>query len=208
VFGELCPGCNRSELEALRRQPETIGILNSPDAWVQTFTGKKFDLLAPSVDSVCIEDIAHALALQCRFNGNTKTFYSVAEHSVHVSFCVSEMFGEKSPTILRTALLHDASEAYIGDMVKPLKDTDEHFREVEKIMEEVIARRFGLIWPHPEIIKRADNALLVTERNALHGPPPRPWKVNVEPYDCDLEPWDWEQAERLFLHQAHEYLVS
>lgn len=83
-------------------------------SWIQTFTGKKVFPFAMTPDQVCIEDIAHALALKCRFTGHCKRFYSIAEHSVRVSWLVR-------PEVQLAALLHDAAEAYLPDFARPLK---------------------------------------------------------------------------------------
>jgi len=85
--------------------------------WILTFTGKEFHPLNPSPAEVCIEDIAHALSLQCRYTGQCKRFYSVAEHSVQVAMAMPR---ENSALVL-AALLHDASEAYLPDLARPVK---------------------------------------------------------------------------------------
>lgn len=175
--------------------------------WFQTFTGVMFYICDPRPDEVHFDDIAHPLAYQCRFNGHTREFYSVAQHSVLVARCLSEQFGETNVKWLRTALFHDAAEAYMGDMVRPLKQTDDHFRAVEARLEEVIAERFDLIYPMPPLIKRADNALLLTERNALMALPPRPWQQIEEPYAGLDEFWQPAVAEMMFRRQAKEYLT-
>ena len=84
--------------------------------YVSTYTGKQFFPLDPQQDQVDIEDIAHGLAYQCRFNGQTRYFYSVAQHSLIVAGLVPKR-------LYLAALLHDAAEAYMGDMVKPLKQS-------------------------------------------------------------------------------------
>src|ERR1700757_1336901 len=84
------------------------------DAWIQTFSGKRFSLLEPQPDQICIEDIAHALSLQARFTGHVKYHYSVAQHCWYASQIVA-------PEFALEALMHDASEAYIGDMSRPMK---------------------------------------------------------------------------------------
>src|SRR5262245_27549306 len=96
--------------------------------WMQTISGRKFWPLDPRPEEVCIEDIGHALSLVCRFGGHCHTFYSVAEHSVRVSLLAEDMAkssahwtDENIRMIALSGLLHDAAEAYIGDMVRPLK---------------------------------------------------------------------------------------
>src|SRR5690606_29748913 len=92
--------------------------------WMQTFTGRRFWPLDPRPDEICIEDIAHALSMQCRYAGHCLSFYSVAEHSVLLSQHVAEPFR-------RWALLHDASEAYLVDVPRPIKGDLSNYRAVE-----------------------------------------------------------------------------
>jgi len=84
------------------------------NAWIQTISGRKFPLAEPDPNQIDIEDIAHALSMLCRFNGHCTQFYSVAEHSMHVSH-------EISNDLALAGLLHDAAEAYLGDVPSPLK---------------------------------------------------------------------------------------
>ena len=93
--------------------------------YVSTYLGNRFYPLEPRIDDVDIEDIAHGLAYQCRFNGQTNAFYSVAQHSLIVAALVPE-------ELRFAALLHDAAEAYLGDMVKPLKVLLPGFSEIEE----------------------------------------------------------------------------
>ncbi len=135
--------------------------------WIQTFTGKKFDFSNPHPSMIDINDIAHALSNQCRFNGHSRVFYSVAEHSVYVA----QLVMETHPHLGMPALLHDAGEAYVGDMVSPLKAMMPEFKLMEAKVEKVIADRFGFDHAHHPIIKQADLQLLVDEKNALHSNP-------------------------------------
>ncbi len=82
---------------------------------IVTYTGKVFDLLNPTPDKVCIEDIAHSLAYQCRYTGHTREFYSVAQH------CVLMAENPDLPGDPMAKLMHDAAEAYIGDIARPWK---------------------------------------------------------------------------------------
>lgn len=187
--------------------PTDEGVRAHRGPWFQTYRGVMFHITNPSADELLFDDIAHALAYQCRFNGHTTAFYSIAQHSVLVARCLSEQFGETHVAWLRTALFHDSAEAYMGDMVRPLKITDAHFRRVEAQLEEVIAQRFNLLFPMPYLIKRADNAVLLAERNALMSPPPRPWSQTEEPYAGLDTYWPPETAEAIFRAAAREYLA-
>jgi 5'-deoxynucleotidase YfbR-like HD superfamily hydrolase len=129
--------------------------------YVSTFQGNRFFLTNPHIDDVAIEDIAHGLAYQCRFNGQTKEFYSVAQHSLMVMSLVpvEHQF---------SALLHDAAEAYLGDMVKPLKNLFPEFSVIEARVMEIIGHRFGLDLAHLDpSIKQADWIALATEKRDL-----------------------------------------
>ena len=128
--------------------------------YVSTFLGNRFYPLEPRIDRVAIEDIAHGLAFQCRFNGQTQEFYSVAQHSLIVASLV--------PADLRlAALLHDAAEAYLGDMVKPLKVLLPAFGAIEDQVSAIIASSFGIDFSDYGPIKRADLIALATEKRDL-----------------------------------------
>ncbi|NIH77338.1 hypothetical protein FHV99_004590 [Ochrobactrum sp. P20RRXII] len=121
----------------------------------------------PRVEEVDIYTIAHHLATRGRFNGATqhkkhpsRIFYSVAEHSVYVAWYVEHIL--KRPDLALTALLHDAAEAYNGDLIRPLKYSPEFsapFKAVEEINEAVIAKAFNTPFPMPHEVKLADEAV-------------------------------------------------
>ncbi len=126
---------------------------------ITTFTGIRMNPLDASPRDIDAYDIAHALARQCRYNGHVQGFLSVARHSLWVS---DELLGYGRRWEL-WGLLHDASEAYLGDMVKPVKYQPEMqvFRDAELRLEEVIAERFDLPWPMPAEVKEADRVVTV-----------------------------------------------
>lgn len=137
--------------------------------WLQTYTGKAFWPLDPRPEDVDIMDIAHSLAMQCRFNGRCKQFYSVAEHSIITAkFC--------SPENRLWGLLHDASEAYVSDVPRPLKPFIKGFKEIEDRITQVIAERFGLPWPMPAQVKEVGSRLLANEIWLMETPP-MDWNV-------------------------------
>lgn len=135
----------------------------SDSCWIETCSGKKFYVINPTVEMVCIEDIAHALSNQCRWTGHVKRFYSVAEHSLWVSrLCKPEdaMWG----------LLHDASEAYLCDLSRPVKhgsDIGPIYRQIEAKLMAVICEKFGLSVDMPKSVHEADNAMLFAEKRQL-----------------------------------------
>lgn len=126
--------------------------------WMSTRSGTPFWPLDPDPTEIHIDDIAHSLAMQCRFNGHSRHFYSVAEHSVYVSMLVPEQFALEG-------LLHDGAEAYIGDVIRPLKRLKEFdfFREIETRVEEAIAEKFQLAYPWPQSVKIADESMVRSE---------------------------------------------
>lgn len=134
-----------------------------PEYWIQTYTGKVFDFLNPTPDMIDIEDIAHSLSNLCRYGGHTKRFYSVAEHSGHMSYMVPEKHA-------LAALLHDASEAYLVDIPRPVKMCLSNYADIEHGLLTAISSRFGFQYPLHEVIKQADSAMLFIERKALLSP--------------------------------------
>lgn len=165
---------------------------------IVTFTGRIIRPLDPDPADIAIEDIAHSLANQCRFTGHVSRFYSVAQHSVHVSKIVA-------PHLALAALLHDASEAYLSDVSRPIKRQPE-FGVVYKAAEErlmlAVVLRFGLHWPLDDEIHWADDVLLRTEQRDLM---PDLLRVPGDDYlDARIQPWGPAKAERRFLHRYHK----
>lgn len=138
-------------------------------SWILTRSGRQFDLVNPTAAMISPNDIAHALAQLCRFNGHTRTHYSVAQHSL----LVSSLVPAKHQLV---ALLHDATEAYTGDMTRPLKAVIPHFSEVEEIIWQAVCDRFNLDPILPECVMRADLVALATERRDLMPHHPGEWE--------------------------------
>lgn len=140
--------------------------------WMNTHSNIPFDIMDLEHSAVCIEDIAHALGNLCRYQGHSKFFYSVAEHSITVSKIL--------PDHLKLAgLLHDASEAYIGDMIRPHKQMFPDYQALEKRIEAKIFEAFGinlgpLDW---DSIKRADDIVLFHEKKILFPNSTLDWKL-------------------------------
>jgi len=134
--------------------------------YITTFTGKQFYPLHPDVNDIDIKDIAHALSNCCRWVGHVSQFYSVAQHSVLVSYLCE-------PKNALCGLLHDASEAYLSDMARPIKYTEsmEGYRDIEAGLEKVIAEKYSLPYPLPKDVKYADDMLLIAEGYQLFKPP-------------------------------------
>jgi len=177
-------------------------------AWIQTYTGRKFFPLEPVAADIDPLDVAHALSNQCRFSGHTSRFYSVGEHSVHVANLLRDR-GEPIDTV-RWGLLHDATEAYLIDMPRPLKQDAEFgamYRQAEAVLHMCVAARFGLPAEIPDAVHQADNDLLLTEKRDLLGPSPDLWYVGPGEAVDDLDLREQclpGKAETLFLRLFHE----
>lgn len=166
-----------------------------PKGWLQTYTGVQFWPLDPKPEDINLADIAHALALQCRFGGHSIGFYSVAEHSVRVS-------QELPDDLKRWGLLHDASEAYLTDIPKPLKISMPDYNRFEDVVLQAVAKRFGLDWPMPDRVHFMDAVMLATEQRDIMAPPPVPWNKMPDPLPSKIVPWNWRDAEDRFLMWA------
>jgi hypothetical protein len=139
---------------------------SNPNGWIQTVSGKKFFPMEPHADDLDIRDIAHALSNQCRWGGHCLRFYSVAEHSFRVLRCL-QYLGYTGRDILLWGLLHDAAEAYLCDLPRPVKEVFPAYREAEDKILKVVANKYNLPWPMPREVHVADDTLLVTERRDL-----------------------------------------
>ncbi|PAL23564.1 phosphohydrolase [Sphingopyxis sp. GW247-27LB] len=148
--------------------------------WMQTYSSVQFWPLDPRPGEVLIVDIAHALSNMCRYAGHCSRFYSVAEHSVLVSLVVP-------PEHALQALLHDATEAYLVDVPRPIKKYLGGYHEMEDVLWRVIAERFGVPEELHPSIKEADNAVLLAEAQQIMGSPPAPWQIEGEPADVTVE---------------------
>jgi hypothetical protein len=164
---------------------------------IHTYTGIAFDLRDPQPDMVCLDDIIHSLALMNRFNGAALFPYSVAQHSLHVA--------ELLPPELRLeGLLHDAAEAYIGDMVSPLKQVLPEYKAVEARISAVVAEVFGLLHPEPPEVKRADLAVLAAEREQVLGPSYGPWfKDFPSPAPITIASRSWVEVKLTYAEALH-----
>lgn len=189
---------------------------------ITTFTGRVVDLLDPKPDTICLEDIARGLAMQCRFNGHIRRFYSVAEHSWRVTQHVASNPETRDTNVVRAAFLHDAAEAYVGDLIGPMKyalramERDaagleewglrdalwlSSFDQIEHRLLGAIGQRFGVtLWPMPALVKQADEHLYEVECAVLRGAAPL---SGIDGADLDFG-WDWASAEDRFLRAAEE----
>lgn len=168
--------------------------------WIQTRNGTRYWPGDPVPEDVHLEDIASALAKICRYTGHCASYYSVAQHSVIVSKLVP-------PELALEGLLHDASEAYLCDVARPVKRMKfmEGYRQVEKVNDRAIRLRFGLQLDESPAVKEADARLLQTEAAQLMAPLHAEWVVSAPPFEgLTISPLSPEDARQLFLARYHE----
>lgn len=168
--------------------------------WMQIYSGKQFWPFDPRVGDFDIIDIATALSRLCRFGGHTKRFYSVAEHSVYVSHCVAE----ENPELALWGLLHDGAEAYIQDLIRPVKYAIPQYKEIEEVIERAMAEQFGLEFPMPVEVRKADLAVLLAESRDIMLPPPSPWEEKSEPFSMYIEGLHHDDAKDAFLGRYYD----
>lgn len=152
----------------------------SEELRVETYTGGTIDVLNPHPDDVSIHDIAHALSLLCRWNGTSKYHFSVAQHSLFVAEWIERegqtavsgvpggQFGVTKKSILQ-GLLHDAAEAYVNDIIRPIKHHPSmaNYREMEDKVRGAIFLKFGVEYDFYDVVKEADEVALYTEASML-----------------------------------------
>jgi len=171
--------------------------------YFRTHTGRQVDLFDPKTSEISIFDIARSLSQLCRFLGHTTKFYSVAQHSILVSQLVPKedaLWG----------LLHDASEAYTGDLPRPFKALHEmlQYRVAEVRLMITICDRYNLRPEMPRSVELADRAMLATEFRDVTSMDDREWIINecgVAPLlNITIEPWLPNAAESRFLDRFTE----
>lgn len=165
--------------------------------WMQTFTGRQYWPRDPRAEDVDIVDIAAALSKQTRYGGHCLRFYSVAEHCVLMARA-AEARGEPI-SICFTALMHDASEAYLVDVPRPIKSDLGGYFDIENANMKEIAKRYGFEFPLPAVVKMLDNQILLDEQAQNMASPPVAWGIPGEPLGVTLQFWTPEQARGEFL---------
>jgi 5'-deoxynucleotidase YfbR-like HD superfamily hydrolase len=183
------------------RQPNSCSNYGyDPDEpWIQTYSGIRFTPLNPSSSSIIIEDIGHALSMSCRFAGHCQHFYSVAQHSVLVSYLCD------SADALH-GLLHDAAEAYLVDLPSPLKRSGffDNFKEIENNLQSLIYKHFNLSEVEPISVKAADTKMLYTEARDLLKNKRVDWEMKGECYPFKIDPLSPQEAKTLFMNRFIE----
>lgn len=182
-------------------------------SWITTYTGRRFYPLAPRPQDVCLEDIAHALSMKCRWTGHVRTFYSVAEHSVRVARLLNDQGFDARVQL--AGLLHDATEAYLPDVASPIKgaviladltkpgEFARTFTAHEDLLLTAICKGLGVQGVDCTClcaaeVRRADLTLLVTEaRDLMHGTDDWEW-MPPPPLDRVIEPMAPGTAEAWF----------
>ena len=189
-------------VDDITRRPTAAVSKSRPRGhWMQTFTGRQFFPMEPRPEEIDRLDIAHALSMIARYNGHAKHFYSVAEHCVHLSYLV--------PTEHALwALLHDATEAYVGDMIRPLKAHMKAYCAAEDRVMLAIAEHFDMDQIMPEEVKRADTRILLDERAALFDTWAGDWRVEGEPFGIAIHAWSPAEAKQRYLNRLAELTDS
>jgi hypothetical protein len=163
--------------------------------WMQTNSGRRYYPQDPQADEIDPHDIAHALSMLCRYGGHVDRFYSVAEHCVLMSEAVP-------PEHALQALLHDATEAYVVDVPRPVKRYLTNYKEIEDKVWVAISNHFGVRYLLSREVTEADNGILITEREALMKNAERPWP-SVDgiftPLDVVIHGWSPAEAEERYL---------
>lgn len=167
------------------------------NTWMDTFTGKRFYPLDPNPDDICIEDIAHHLSNECRYGGACRFNYTVGQHCILGAKFVSE--ANRLPF-----LLHDASEAYLKDLLRGLKTQMPVYVEAEDKLQAIIYKKFGVLNVDYNEIKRVDYGMMATEVRVLMVNQDG-WNRPEPPLDVIIVRWSHETVERVFLEMFHDY---
>lgn len=168
-----------------------------PKFAISTYDGGFFDFENPEGYTYSIYSIAHALSNICRYGGHSTKFYSVAEHSVLVSKLVPD-------DLALTALFHDASEAFVGDMPTPLKAMFPEYKKLEERIQKSISDQFGLVYPYPPEIKLADKMMYKAEREQITTIDDNVWYADIPAANTDVQCLSPELARWQFLQRFDE----
>ena len=168
--------------------------------WMQTYTGEQLYPIDPDPKHINIVDISHSLSMQCRFNGHCNRFYSVAEHSVIVSrFC--------KPEYALAGLMHDAAEAYLSDVIRPIKPYLNGYQEIENRLLRMIFDKYDIGYPYPENVKDIDLRACFTEGQTLMFDA-ECWYDKAEPLDFVPECLCPDEAENAFWLRFNELIKN
>ena len=172
-------------------------------AYITTYTGEHFDPLNPEIDKIKGEDAAHALSMICRGNGHVKTFFSVGQHCINC--CREAMERGYSDRIALACLVHDASEAYMSDVPRPLKHLMPDYIEVEDALLEVIYIRFlgsSITKEEKRIVKEIDDDMLYYDMKELLGETIRDAAPAIK-ISISYEERSFKEVEKEYLELLH-----
>jgi len=184
---------------------DIVGVPSKEDGgWMQIANGHIFHPLDPRTDEVFIADIAQSLSRQIRYNGNSDKSVSVAQHSCQCAWLVEQTGG--SAEVQLAMLMHDAAEAYIGDMIRPLKAHFPEFTLIEDRIMAVIQARYDLPLITPKAQKYYDNLALAWEKRDMYKSS-REWPhmLDVPSWVPEMYSWSMSYSNTRFL-QMFEYL--
>jgi uncharacterized protein len=164
--------------------------------FIQVYSGERFWPIDPRPEEIKIEDIAHALSNQCRFSGHSEWHYSVAQHSVLVSAFTKDPLA---------GLMHDASEAYLADIPRPIKPSLPQYLEIEANIMKIIGQKFGFTVPISPDVIAIDNAMLWIEKEQIMKPglnwfQDKTVEIPEEMKKLQIRKWSPQEAETIFLH--------
>lgn len=174
-----------------------------------------FDIFNPDPSLIDINDIAHALSLTCRFGGHCRSFYSVAQHSVLVAEWMYKNFSpQKCAMIGMIGLLHDAAEAYVGDIPRPIKRSLINFDKMEFDILQMIYEKYGVwdfyeeeVFIKPDSVQFVDDILLSTERRDLMKSGVMGWVKLPPPITKKIRLWKPQKAEKKFINLFNKYMA-
>lgn len=174
--------------------------MSKENAYVMTYTGKMFNPFYPDENLICVEDIAHALSMQCRYNGHINKFYSVAEHSIDVALLL-RMLG-LSPRAQLLGLLHDASEAYLSDIPAPIKQCLHEYKNLEDALGMTIYRKLHPLYGDISVndfyyVSLVDKEIAILESRKLMRV--ADWNNRETLFDISFHCWESKQAKEMFI---------
>ena len=193
-------------------QPQTMEESPRNGDWILTYSGKAFYPTDPREADICIQDIAHALSMECRYGGHSRFHYSVAQHSVLLhDYCKDVLQWGREACFY--ALMHDASEAYCKDIPRPLKAFMPDYRAIEALVDATIVRKFMILSaldPQTQLqLKQYDTRITLDEYAVMMKPGGQRWAIaDLEPLGIKVSSWQPGTAKYMFLNRARKYLTE
>lgn len=172
----------------------TTPIYSHKPPYMRTIMGREIEIHNPDPKLLCIFDVAHGLAFQCRYAGHVRHFYSIAEHCYWASILVEPKFALE-------ALLHDAAETNLNDLIQPVKAEISGYKPIEEKHERAYAVRFSLRFPFPSPIKKADQAMYALESVTLRHRLSRENHPEANNIGIQLHCWSPRKARKQYLRR-------